>query len=196
MPDNLAKVITNVFSAPWVCGYVLLYYLNKYRNFVSMNIIIGVLIFLYLLPWGPVLMYSMIKKKNPSKLSAIERIPFVFVGLISYLAGIIYFNSIEPRTVVSEFLIAINVMYVVFSLLIVIGNVWSKPSIHVGGFVAPITLVALYDNLLLLLSLILTPIIGWTRIKLRIHTIKQLISGFLIGLFSAVVAFLIGLTLI
>ncbi len=195
LAGNLAKIMTNIFNAPWVCGYVLLYFLARYHELVELNIIIGVLMFLYLIPWGPVLSYSIVKKINPSKLSASKRIPFIVIGLISYISGAIYFYFIKPRTIISEFLFLMHLMYIIFSSLIIIGNLWSKPSIHVGGFTAPITLLALFDNILIISLLVLAPLIGWTRVRLGIHTLNQLLLGFIIGLLSSVLAYIIGVFL-
>jgi len=190
LSNKLVSLITNLFSAPWVCGYVLLYFLFKHIYLINLQVILGICLFLYVIPWIPVLIYSIIKKRTPSRLSGSERIPFVVIGLISYVLGTIYFYLMKPRTIISEFLIAMHLMYIFFSLLIIIGNLWSKPSIHVGGFTAPVTLIALFDNIILLIFLILAPLVGWTRIKLRIHTLNQLMLGFTIGVSSAILSYL------
>lgn len=194
MSVKIASIITNLFNAPWVCGYVLLYFVIRNIHLISIQVIFGISLFLYILPWAPVLVYSVIKKRNPSKLSSYERIPFVLIGLVSYGLGAIYFYFIKPKTIVNEFLITMHLMYALFSLLIIIGNLWSKPSIHVGGFAAPITLIALFDNIVFLGFLALTPLIGWTRVRLGIHTINQLVFGFLIGIFSAVLSYTITIS--
>ena len=175
-----------IFNAPFICAYLLLYYFLTHVREATLLSILGIIFFLYIIPWAPVVAFSIVKRVDPNKLGARERNPFVIIGLISYFSGAVFFYYL-PRTTTHIFLFSLHLMYGVFSLLLIIGNKFSKPSIHTGGFVAPIILASLYTTPYILILLALTPIVAWSRIKLRIHTINQLVLGFLIGLLSVAI---------
>ncbi|MHA1617021.1 MAG: hypothetical protein ACTSX9_06940 [Candidatus Njordarchaeales archaeon] len=192
---RIASVISNVLNAPFVCAYVLLIYYLFHPYHLTTEALIGVIVFLYLLPWGPVVAYSIFKGVSPSMLSNRERIPFVIIGLISYVAGAVYFCR-QASLGIYAFLISLHVMYAIFSSILIIGNIFSKPSVHVGGFVAPIILLGLYTTPLVYILLVLAPVIGWSRVKLRIHTPMQLLTGAIIGVISPLLAHFIAQNII
>jgi len=186
--DRLPEIISHIFNAPFVCAYVLIIYYSFYPNKLTVKALLGIIIFLYIIPWGPVLGYSLLRKIPPSRLSNKERIPFVIIGLISYVLGTLYF-CLGTYGRLYNFLVSLLLMYAILSTFLIIGNIFSKPSVHVAGFVAPIILLSLYASWLFVALLIIVPFIGWSRIKLKIHTPSQLMLGFLIGFLSAVISY-------
>jgi len=187
--ENLARVISAVLNAPVVCFYVLIIHYTLAPETINALSVLGVTLFLFVIPWFPVLFYWIITKESPSRLEGKRRTPFVIIGLLSYISGAIYFYYIFGNQNPYSFFVAIHVMYIIFSLLLVIGNLRSKPSVHVGGYVAPIILVSLFTAPIFLVLLIITPLIAWSRIKLGIHTHTQLVLGFLLGLISSLFAY-------
>jgi len=189
--NYIANIVSSVLNAPFVCAYALIIYYSINPWSITYLSVLGSILFLFIIPWVPVLGYFVIFKKSPSKLSGRKRIPFVAIGLLSYILGTVYFYTLTVGGYAYEFFITLHLTYVFFSSLLILGNFKSKPSVHIGGFVAPVTLLALYVNSLFLLLLVLVPLIGWSRVKLGIHTINQLVLGFLIGLFSSIISYLI-----
>jgi len=186
LSSKFSETISMIFNAPMTCGYSLIIYFALNPAKATIFSILGVIIFLYIMPWIPVFLYWLTTNRSPSRLSGRKRIPFIIIGLISYISGAIYFSMLSAEEYI--FLIALHMTYAIFSILLVIGNIKSKPSVHVGGYVAPFLLLALSVNIIFLGLLIITPVIGWSRIKLGIHTLNQLIQGFIIGAISSILA--------
>ncbi len=182
MKQKLPKIISAIFNPPFVNAYVLVIYFTLNSSVATMSIIVGVIMFLFVIPWTPVLLYWVITRKSPSKLPSNKRIPFIIVGIASYALGVIYFYLLSPKAY--EFLMVYHLTYFINSILLLVGSIKSKPSVHISGFVIPVILLSLYTNIFFILLLLITPIIGWSRLRLGIHTIGQLVLGFVIGILS------------
>ena len=176
---NLAKGISIVFS-PAIFS---LYFIIPILLFCSPQPIlisaIGSLLFLYILPWTPVVYLAKTRKTDIGFLSGRERIPFVLFSILSYSLGAILFYFLESKP-----LLALHLIYLIQAVSLVIGNMFLKPSIHESSFVSGVVFLSLMYNISFLLLLILAPVIGWSRYILEIHSIAELLFGFIIGIIS------------
>jgi membrane-associated phospholipid phosphatase len=152
----------------------------------------------------PVIIAIVLKRLNYiSNLHMPEReermIPFLLTGG-SYLSIIIIYSevlhlSLDPR--IYSFMFGAT-LAIIAGLLI---TSWWKISVHmigIGGVVGIMALLSKIGNEVLLYPLIITIIaagfIGFSRLYLKAHTIKQVIAGFLLG-FTCEIAPLILLSI-
>ncbi len=74
------------------------------------------------------------------------------------------------------------------ALLGIITPIW-KISFHSAAIMAVAIIIALLPNKLAWVLLLLVPVVGWARVRLRRHTVMQVLAGYLAGIVVAVPAF-------
>lgn len=187
--QRIAQFISQILNAPIVCAYALIIYWVFIPSTLNIMSVMGAILFLFVFPWAPVLLFYLKSRVGPSTLSGKKRIPFVFIGFISYIIGAIYFSYVFSNNNSYKFFVALHITYIIFSALLILGNIVSKPSVHMGGFFAPIVLLSLFLGWHFLLLTILSIPIAWSRKELGVHTKNQLITGTFIGIISAIASY-------
>ncbi|MHA1616341.1 MAG: hypothetical protein ACTSX9_03425 [Candidatus Njordarchaeales archaeon] len=177
--EELAIIISLLFSAPVYAFFLLLLILTETAYSSSTLLIVGILGFLFLsvLPIAPVI-YAAYKKETDLFVEEREQRPkFFFFAIISYLAGFIIFLSIGERI-----LALFHLCYAVVTASLALATFFAKVSVHAAGVAGPTTFMVLvfgYEHLLLFLLLI--PV-AWARIYLKAHSINQSILGAIIAI--------------
>lgn len=172
--DNLAKSVGMIFNAPLIAVFAFWYIYkemmlhNLWSHFYMPSFFSGILplVSLYYLRHIGVIGDLMVNERD-------ERlIPFACV-FGSYLLGTGFlwvFNA--PSTMV-----ALMVSYVVTSLVMMVITLRWKISIHAAGVAGPSMFLVLKYNLVLWPFLIATLLVCWSRWRLKVHTIEQVLAG-------------------
>jgi putative transposase len=108
--------------------------------------------------------------------------PLLF--LIEFIFALVYFAVLYFFHAPKDLFIGI---ITIFALLIVFGivNKFIKASGHVGMLAAIITLFVFKGGPIYLWGFILVPILAWSRIKIKRHTLKEVIAGLIVGILVA-----------
>ncbi len=101
-----------------------------------------------------------------------ERLPFLVVALISSTLSLIFIYFFGNR-----FLLDLNILVVLDLLLITAVTKFWKISFHASLITTAAILVNFLFNWNLPILYLLIPIVFWARIKLKYHTISQLLAG-------------------
>lgn len=111
---------------------------------------------------------------------------YLYVGLISfvYLITVVFLNG--PQILL---ITVISTLLGIFVASII--NMRVKASIHIATLSSYVlSLSILYDKLFLA-GLLLVPLLGWSRIILKKHTLSEVITGFLLGLSLALMVYFV-----
>jgi membrane-associated phospholipid phosphatase len=172
--DNFAKSVGYILNAPLIAviafGYIYrqMTLQNLWSHFYMPSFFSGLLpiISLYYLKRVGMIGDLMVNERD-------ERlIPFACV-FGSYVLGTAFlwiFNA--PTTMV-----ALMVSYVITSLVMMVITLRWKISIHAAGVAGPSMFLVLKYNLVLWPFLIVTLLVCWSRWRLRVHTIEQVLAG-------------------
>ncbi len=109
-----------------------------------------------------------------------ERTAPFLISVFFYIIGLFVLIG-NHVTVISE---AFWFCYISNTLIIIAINKKWKISAHAAGAAGPLAAVTFVLGPVGLLFLILFAIIGWARVKLRCHTIMQVLAGGILGFFS------------
>ena len=186
----LARLVSIVFS-PLVILLLTPYLLvEKVSNnplyslkwaLVSYVFIFAVVIFIFLgVIFGIFSNFDVSKQKERPML-------FSFVGLITffYLLSLLIFKG--PK------ILFVTVFAVLLGLIAIsIVNKKVKASVHVAVISAFMLIIAILYKGPYLLSLMLVPIIGWSRVKTKKHTVLEVILGAILGGLLTFVVYFIG----
>ncbi|MDD5571701.1 MAG: hypothetical protein PHD97_11190 [Bacteroidales bacterium] len=193
MEFRVAKVISYLFHPllmPTVCLFLALY-INSYISFTlkpegKSIIILMVFILTFLLP--SVIILFLIKRgvvKNIEMDNLQDRIlPYLITAVFYYTSYRILKNFNLPYIIRNIFLGA--TMSVIIALLINIKWKISAHMVGIGGLTGFIIVLSQHTginlNLYLIISVLLSGLIGFSRLKLNAHNPSQVYTGFLAGL--------------
>lgn len=190
--ESLAKTISTVSNAPIIAIIVFAlinYYFLLGNDFITVTSIS--LIFATIIP--SIIAYIWVKYKKleidlPRKEDRFY--PLLWI-LSSYLLGVIilYLISAPPITTILMFCYFSN------TLAVLLISLFWKISIHSVGVAGPVAALIYVFGYVGLISLILIPLVMWSRLYLRRHTLLQVIAGALLGfiLTTLQIYFFIGL---
>jgi membrane-associated phospholipid phosphatase len=189
MQNKLAKIISSIL-APLVIvipATFLVSYFGTKNVFLSFEWMLVSLVFILIL-MAPLVFF--VKKGQFANLdvSVQQQRPLLF--LIEFIFALVYFAVLYFFHAPKELFIGIITIFV---LLIVFGfvNKFIKTSGHVGMLAAIIALFVLKGGPIFLLGFILVPILAWSRIKLKRHTLGEVIVGLLVGVLVAALVVII-----
>ena len=105
------------------------------------------------------------------------RTPFFLIAITSYSFAALIFLVTNTKIM---FLLAVG--YIFVSIILMVVNLFWKVSVHSAGVTGPIfSLIFVFGINAVPLTLIVG-LVGWSRIKLKNHTVAQTIAGSLIAL--------------
>ncbi|MBI2031315.1 MAG: hypothetical protein HYT08_01750 [Candidatus Levybacteria bacterium] len=114
---------------------------------------------------------------------------FFFSGLVTffYLASLFVLNG--PK------ILFIAIFAIILGIIVLgIANQWIKVSIHTATVSAlSISLAILYGGWFIL-SLVLIPIMAWSRIKIKKHTPTEAVTGGVLGTIITIIVYIIAKT--
>lgn len=178
LKENLANFISTFGNAPLIAIFIFLvlnYYLLSGTDFITVTLVC--LFFAALLP--SIIAYLWVRNKKlemdmPYKEDRLY--PLLWI-LISYLLGVVvlYIMAAPAITTVLMFCYFSNTLAV-----LVISLFW-KISIHSVGIAGPVAFLIYVFGYTGLIFLILIPLIMWSRLILKRHTLNQVMAGAFLG---------------
>jgi len=135
-----------------------------------LTFIIPILVFIYLKNRGNIKDYDASIKE--------ERTSLYVIGIILCLIGFII-------SLLSNYSVNFTVLwfiYIINSIFLIIINKYWKISAHLIGVSAPIAAFYYWGSFNAVILLILSLILAWARLKLKMHSVLQIIAGFLFGI--------------
>ncbi|HTX60912.1 MAG TPA: PAP2 family protein [Methanobacterium sp.] len=178
LKETLANFISTFGNAPLIAIFVFLvlnYYLLNGSEFIMVTLVC--MSFAVLLPI--LIAYLWVKSKNldidmPHKEDRLY--PLLWI-LISYLLGAIVLYVMDAPAIITVLMFCYfsNTMVVLF-----ISFFW-KISIHSVGIAGPVAFLIYVFGYYGLIFLALIPLIMWSRLILKRHTLNQVIAGACLG---------------
>ncbi|WP_407376954.1 hypothetical protein [Methanobrevibacter sp.] len=149
-------------------------------KFIQMELIS--LIFASLLPMAIIVFWA--KKINTDNDISNREDRFVplIVGIVSYFIGFIVCLFLN----VSNFLALLLLCYSVNTGVVLIFTIWWKISVHTTGLSGPVAALILLLGPIGAIFAILYPIVIWSRVLLKKHTMAQAVTGGVQGFFLTV----------
>lgn len=188
---RLANIISTPSNAPLVAIVIFLglnYYFLRGAEFITVSLIC--MFFAVVIP--SIIAFAWIKNRNleidiPNKEDRLYPLSWI---LLSYLLGVIvlFIISAPPVITVLMFCYFSNTLVVLFISLF-----W-KISIHSVGVAGPVVFLIYVFGYPGLIFLLLVPLVMWSRLFLKRHTVSQVIVGAFLGfaLTTAQIYFFLG----
>lgn len=130
----------------------------------------------------PVILWMYFKSKNGSYTNfdvsdkTQRKSLFLFAAPLLLIVTIILFKTNQPRDLCISVLFAL-----ILTIISQIVNFFVKTSLHVSLNIYLASLIFTFDYKIGIIVLLFTGLLCWSRVKLDRHTIKEVISGLLIG---------------
>ncbi len=175
---TLATVISLVFNTPFTALYGLLLLVFLWPNafdpvFVWTGFFIG-LLFLLVIPLLPILHSIVVGRTDVFVSDQNKRSSLFAIAITSQILG-----TGVAYLIGSSILTLFHLCYVTTTTVIAMINVKTKLSVHIAGIAGPVTFLAFFLGPLQLLWWLTIPPVAWSRLKLKAHSIPQLVIGFL-----------------
>jgi membrane-associated phospholipid phosphatase len=136
---------------------------------------------------SPIALFLILRKKNKladqdASIKEERTFPF-FIAIIFYLFGLILMIKLNLHLIS----IAFWFCYISNTLITIFINHFWKISAHSMGASGPLAALIVSFGLIGLILLPVVILVGWSRIKLKCHTISQVIAGVLLAFISVYV---------
>lgn len=202
--NKLASAISYLFHPMFMptFGILYMYFSNKvdgFNRYVSTNqheenitIIALTVVFSFLIPSIAVYFLKKVGKVSSFKMENREEriLPFTITGISYFLCYHTLFGQFNYQASVLLHLFFIGcVLSILFALAITIKWKISIHMIGIGGFTGAIFLISSMPGstevLLpeLIIALLISGIVAYSRLKLNAHSIKQVVAGYALGFF-------------
>jgi len=172
----VSKAISYVCEAPFLAipTFLILNLLLNQNNFLEIAIIC--LFFGTIIPILVLFTWSKFKKIDRDFTIKEDRNRPLLMAVVIYLIGtfVLYFSSANPLIISLMFLYATNTLIVFFI------NLKWKISVHSMGIAGPTTVLMFINPWFFIVGLI-GPLIMWSRLILKKHTIGQVLAGSFLG---------------
>jgi hypothetical protein len=114
------------------------------------------------------------------------RTPFYFVALTGYIIASIVFFMLDYKA-----MFVLSIAYIFVTAVIMLVNLFWKVSTHSGGVTGPVTALIHGFGIYAIPLTALIPIVIWARLKLKAHSLMQLIMGVVIAAFFTSIIYLL-----
>lgn len=180
---KFARITSNLFVPPSfniiifsIFAFVLEFDPTKKIITILVSLIFGfflhIFLFLYFRKKGKLINLDATIKEE-------RTVPFL-IAVIFYLIGLIILISFQVNIIT----IAFWFCYISNTLLITLINKFWKISAHSMGASGPASAIFYVFSYFGFIPLIITIIVGWSRIKLKCHNIYQVLAGAILGFIS------------
>ena len=202
MEDKIAKIISVVLFPIFFPSYIILvlFYFNNFNTFqipLNAKFMVFTIIFISTCIF-PLLFIFIMKRRGMIKSIQMEtreeRVFPLIITTIFFFMAFYMLKDIEVLGLFLYFLVGSTVLLLIALLI----NFFTKISIHmigVGGMTGALLGLSFRMNtdilVLIIISVILSGLTGYARLKLKAHNQAQIYGGFLCGLFVMLVIFLI-----
>ena len=183
MSKKIARIISTVFVPP---SFTLIFFtalsFSLEKTFQkSLVMILVALIFGF---FSPIILFVFMRKNGKlvdidASIKEERTVPFL-IAEIFYLIGllILIFYKINIISIAFWF------CYISNTLIIIFINKYWKISVHAMGAAGPAAAFILLFGWIGLFMFIVVALVGWSRIKLKCHSISQVMAGALFGFIS------------
>ena len=183
MSKKIARIISTVFVPP---SFTLIFFtalsFSLEKTFQkSLVMILVALIFGF---FAPIILFVFMRKNGKlvdidASVKEERTVPFL-IAEIFYLIGllILIFYKINIISIAFWF------CYISNTLIIIFINKYWKISVHAMGAAGPAAAFILLFGWIGLFMFIVVALVGWSRIKLKCHSISQVMAGALFGFMS------------
>lgn len=186
MKHKLARVISTLFVPPSFT--IIVYFI--FALSVEQTLKKSLIVFLVALVFGflaPITMFVIMRKRNmisdnDAMIKDQRTIPY-FIAIIFYAIGLL----IMILTKVSIISIAFWFCYISNTIITILINKYWKISAHsmgASGAAAALFFVVGWSSFV---AVIITILVGWSRIELKCHTLQQVIAGIVLAFVSVYV---------
>ena len=181
MPNTkyIAKIISYLFIPPAMNLFIFLLYSNRYDNGQKgIAVILSALIFGFILP---IVTFIILRKKgkvidNDATIKEERTVPYLYGIGFSLLARLfLYISTTSSQSIV------LWEAYLINSIVLIIVNKYWKISAHTMGAAIPLGAAMLLNNIWIAGFFIILLLVGWSRYKLKVHTLPQIIGGSFAG---------------
>jgi membrane-associated phospholipid phosphatase len=149
------------------------------------SILLGTL-FLSVLPIAPIAYYAWKGTIDIDITDRRKRPKFFAMSLVGYSLGAVTFGLLNATS-----MMVLSLAYIFVTLSVALISLFWKVSVHTTGIAGPVTgLTYVFGWAAAPLYLLLLPI-GWARLKLKAHTILQLIAGIIVAFFVTLAVYLV-----
>jgi membrane-associated phospholipid phosphatase len=178
--EKIAETFSVILSPVGVALLSVIIFTFSPINFVfSIDLLLNFLLAIFFLCLFPIIaiLYSYKKGKVDIWVSDQSvRTPFYIVAVVGYITAIIVFYFLKNFN-----LFVLSVSYCLVTIAIMFGNYFRKISAHGAGVAGPITAITYYFGILAFPLFLLIPLTVWARLKLKAHTLFEVVSGILIA---------------
>lgn len=183
MKQKLARIISTIFVPPSFTLIVYLLFALKVESSFNKAIVVFIvaLIFGFI---APIIMFIILRNRkliadNDAKIKSQRTIPYL-IATIFYTIGfiILLFSEVSIISLAFWFCYISNTILTIF-----INNYWkiSAHSMGASGASAALFFVFGWSSFVMI---IITLLVGWSRIELKCHTVNQVIAGIVLAFVS------------
>jgi membrane-associated phospholipid phosphatase len=172
-----AEILSLVFSAPSIAFIAVVIFtlfspigIGPFLT-QTVSILLGTL-FLAILPIAPVAYYARKGTIDIDISDRTKRPKFFALSLVGYSLGAVSFGLLHSIP-----MMVLSIAYVFVTLSVTVISFFWKVSVHTTGIAGPVTgLTYVFGCRAVPMYLLLLPV-GWARLRLKAHTIMQLVAG-------------------
>jgi len=184
----LKEIISIVFAAPFIALYILL--ILSFQTIIDKEDLLIGSVFLTVIPLIISVGFSIYYGVEWDYRQREKRmIPLALINLSYMVLCILWMNRGFPE-------IFLSFSYLMNGLVSLIITGWYKISIHIIGIAGPSTYLLLINQYgYAIFFYMISIIVAFSRIKLKRHSIDQVISGYLVSITTTVIGYVILLAI-
>jgi len=184
MNKKIASLISNILN-PFIIGSLLILLISFQSTGNTLEAVkwSAILLALTLLPTYLAAVY-LVGRKKMDRIFTDVRQQRTSIYIVTILLAVITF-AILLFLKAPTMLIALCVTGVTATVLYTCINLWWKISLHAAFTTTMVTILVILFGYLGAISIVLIPLIVWSRLKLNCHTPMQLIAGALLAVINA-----------
>lgn len=174
---EILSVLLSPVSAAFIS--VLIFTFFPVHNALSSNLFFTLVLGIFFLCIFPVIAILYYYKKGKVDIWVSERTirtPFYVIAITGYVIATIVFYYLKNLN-----LFVLSLSYALVTIAVMFGNLFRKISSHGAGIAGPITAITFHFGLLAIPLYLLLPLTIWARLKLKAHSLFEVIIGILLG---------------
>jgi len=177
---KIARIVSYLFIPPLMNFFLfisLAIYLQLEPKIKTVVILISFLFGLAI----PIIYFVIMRSKgkiddNDAQIKEQRKNPYLFGIFLTIVAILLSIYLVNNRIITVAWC-----AYLVCSIILVIVNKYWKISAHAMGAAIPLGIMLFYSNLLSLSLVMILFLVGWSRIKLKMHNLNQVLAGGFLG---------------
>jgi len=177
---KFARIISTLFVPPgaMILSFFFLAFYLEQRAAGRVQVILVSLTFGFLLP---IAMFVYFRKRgriidSDASIKEERTVPFL-IAVLMYVGGLLALIFLHANIIITAFWFC----YISNTLIIVLINKYWKISAHALGVAGPLGAVTYAAGWYGLFFFALLAIVGWARLKLKVHTPMQVLMGSIVG---------------